>query len=101
MSKYSLAGKFKTKPGKREEMIDILTEAANGMADVKGCHLYIVHKDAKDENAVWVYELWDTKEDHDASLKLPGTPEMIAKAMPLIDGKPEDNELEAVSGKGY
>lgn len=101
MSKYSLCGKFKAHAGKRDELLAILTDAANGMTDVKGCHLYIVHTDAKDENAIWVYELWDTKEDHDASLKLPGTPEMIARAMPLIDGKPEGYQLEAVAGKGY
>lgn len=101
MSKYSFFGKFRTQPGKRDEMLGILSEAASGMANVKGCQIYIVHKDAKDEHTIWVYELWDSKEDHDASLKLPGVPEMIAKAMPLMDGRPEGYELEAVAGKGY
>lgn len=101
MAKYSLCGKFTAQAGKRDELLAILTDAANGMEGVTGCHLYIVHTEATNENAIWVYELWDSKEDHDASLKLPGVPEMIAKAMPLINGKPEGYQLEAVAGLGY
>lgn len=97
---YGLTGKFKTKPGKGSEMVAILLQAAEGVKAAKGCHLYIVCQDAANPDIIWVFETWDSKEDHDNSLKLPGTPEMIAKAMPLIDGKPEGTPLIVAGGLG-
>ena len=49
---------------------------------------------------MFVSEIWDTKEDHDNSLKIEGCMELISKAMPLIDGKPEGTALEVIGGKG-
>ena len=100
MNKYAFFGKMTTKAGKRDELMAILSQAAASMNDVKGCRLYIIHKDSQDENAICVYELWDSKEDHNASLKLTIVQELIGKAMPLLDGMPEGKQFEAVAGKG-
>lgn len=101
MSKYAYTGKITAQRGKRDELLAILVEAAGAMNEVKGCHLYIVHTDNADPDAIRVYELWDSKEDHDASLQNQETRQLIAKAMPLINGRPEGMEWEAVAGKGY
>lgn len=100
MNKYGLIGKFKTQPGKRDEIISILMQAAKLISVAKGCHHYIIYKDSQDENCVCVSEIWDTKDDHDNSLKIEGCLELISKAIPLIDGKPESTALEVVGGKG-
>src|SRR4051812_7525560 len=100
MNTYGFIGTFKVKAGKRDELIAILLQAATNMSNVKGCKLYLVSADTKDENAVVVTELWDSKEDHDNSLKLEGFAELINKAMPLMDGKPEGKVLDVIGGKG-
>jgi quinol monooxygenase YgiN len=40
----------------------------------------------KDENAIWITEVWDSKESHTASLTLPEVKAAIAKARPIIAG---------------
>jgi quinol monooxygenase YgiN len=65
-SLYGLMGKMIAKPGQRDALIAILLEGSGSMP---GCRSYIVAKDTKDENAIWVNEVWDSKESHAASLK--------------------------------
>jgi quinol monooxygenase YgiN len=100
VNKYGSYGKFTSKEGKREELISILLQAAKLVSTAKGCHHYIIYKDTKNEDNVFVSEIWDSKEDHDDSLKIEGCMELISKAMPLINGKPEGNVLEVIGGKG-
>ena len=99
MGKFGLYTKFKTKPGKSEEMISILTEAAKVVAAAKGCVLYIVNKDSLQENAIWVTEIWESQEAHRDSLRLEGSKELIARGMNLLDGIPEQIRLEVIGGK--
>ncbi|WP_207512418.1 putative quinol monooxygenase [Longitalea luteola] len=63
--------------------------------------MYAIGKDPKDGNAVYVTEIWDSKEDHDNSLKLEAVRALIMKAMPIIDGPPQKGqELEILGGAG-
>ena len=101
MNKYGLYTKFKTQKGTRDEFVAILLQASKLVSTAKGCNHYIIYKDAKDEDTVVVGEIWDTKEDHDNSLKIEGCMDLISKAMPLIDGKPSGQVLEAIGGKGF
>jgi quinol monooxygenase YgiN len=68
-------------PGKRAEMIAILKESA---ADMQGCLSYIVAKDAANENAIWVTEVWDSMASHDASLSLPAVKRAIPRAKVIV-----------------
>jgi quinol monooxygenase YgiN len=99
MTKYGLQGKLMAMQGQGEELAEILSQASKLMAKAKGCHLYIVSKDLANEDHIWITEVWDSKEDHDSSLQLPGVGELISKAIPMLDGKPEKGiELEVISG---
>jgi quinol monooxygenase YgiN len=100
MIDYGLIGKLSTEPHDREALVSILTEGVELMKAAPGCHIYIVNKDANDEGAVWVIELWESKEAHDQSLTLPGVQELIARAMPLLKGLPEGITVIPVGGKG-
>ena len=94
---YGLIGKMLTVEGKRDEVLDILLKATGRMP---GCHSYIVAKDITDANAIWITEVWDTKESHDASLSLPAVKEAIGKARPLIAGFGESFTTNPVGGVG-
>jgi len=101
MQKYLLHGKLTAKTGYRDQLASYLLEAAQLVSVVKGCRLYVIGKDESDINAVYVTEIWDSKEDHDNSLKLESTRELITKAMQILDGQPtKGQELEVIGGTG-
>jgi quinol monooxygenase YgiN len=98
---YLLHGKLNAKAGHAEDLANILLEASTLVSTAKGCKIYVVAKDAADLNAVYVTEIWDSKEDHDNSLNVEGVRELISKAMPIFDGKPtRGQELEILGGAG-
>ncbi len=101
MTKYGLHGKLKATQGNGKQLADILLRASEVVATAQGCHLYIIGQDKAEPDAVWVTEVWDSKEDHDQSLSLLGVRELIGQAMPLLDGMPEKGqELEILGGAG-
>lgn len=100
MRKYGLTGTLRARKGKGKELAEILLQSAGNMNGVKGCETYIISIDPSDPDAVCVFEVWDSKEDHDNSLALTFVREAISKAMPLLDGKPEGRTLEVLGGLG-
>jgi quinol monooxygenase YgiN len=80
---YGMIGKMKAQPGKRAELIAILGEGTGAMP---GCLAYLIAEDAKDSDAIWITEIWDTKASHGASLALPQVQAAIARGRPLIAG---------------
>ncbi len=78
---YGLIVKMTVVEGMREQMITILQESAAHMA---GCFHYVVAKDATDPNILWVTEVWDSRESHDASLSLPSVKNVIPRAKTLV-----------------
>lgn len=65
-----------------------------------GCLSYIVAKDVKDENALWITEVWDSKASHDASLSLPEVKQAIAEGRSMIAGFGERFETIPAGGLG-
>ena len=96
---FGLHGKFDAHPGKRQELVDILLEAAKLMEAAEGCELYAVSTSA-DEDAVYITEIWRSEADHAASLGIAGVSELIKRARPLIAGVSESKRLAVHGGKG-
>ncbi|HUP24856.1 MAG TPA: antibiotic biosynthesis monooxygenase family protein, partial [Thermoanaerobaculia bacterium] len=71
-----------------------------GVSGMPGCLSYVVAKDTTDEDALWITEVWDTKESHAASLSLPSVRDAIAKGRPLIAGFGEGVVTVPVGGHG-
>jgi quinol monooxygenase YgiN len=78
---YGLISRIKASAGKREELALILFESTTALP---GCLSYVVAKDSKDPDALWVTEVWESQTDHQASLTLPGVREAISKGRPFI-----------------
>jgi quinol monooxygenase YgiN len=98
---YLLHGKLTAKAGHRDELANILSQASKLVAGVKGCKVYVIGKDENEQDSVYITEIWDSKEDHDNSLKIESVRELIVKAMPVIEGKPQKGqELEIIGGTG-
>ncbi len=95
---YGLIAKLTAVPNKREELIKIPEE---GTKNMPGCRSYILAKDAADENVVWVTEIWDRAESHDASLSLATVKDSVARAKPLIAGFEKVAVTNPVGGVGF
>jgi quinol monooxygenase YgiN len=79
---FMLHGRLGAKHGKRDDLLAIMSEAAERMP---GCRLYVVAVDDSDPEGVWATEIWESEEAHDASLQLDHVKERISRAMPLVD----------------
>ena len=97
--RYGYIGSMKTKPGRREEVVAILLSGAEGLRRA-GCDLYAVGVSDSDEVTIWVSEVWQSKEQHDASLRLPEARAAIEKAMPMLTGEFTSQELTVIGGLG-
>ncbi|MFD1103453.1 putative quinol monooxygenase [Sphingobium olei] len=93
--RYGLIGQMLAAPGKRDDLVAILTAATGAMP---GCLSYVVALDTSNPDAIWITEVWDSKDSHAASLKLPAVRAAIAKARPIIAGFPHSFETRPVAG---
>ena len=94
---YGLIGKMKVVPGQRDALIEILLE---GAGEMPGCLSYIVAQDPTDDDAIWITEVWQSKDDHQNSLSLPVVQRAISRGRPLIAGFGERFETRPIGGHG-
>ena len=94
---YGLIGKMKVVAGQRDKLISILIEGVSGMP---GCLSYIVAQDPTDTDAIWITEVWDSQQSHQASLSLPSVQQAITLGKPLITGFGERFETTPIGGQG-
>ena len=93
---YGLIGKMTAVSGQRDALASMLLDGTQSMP---GCLSYVIATDRADADALWITEVWDNAESHQASLALPAVQATIAKARPLIAGF--SNRVETVPIGGY
>ena len=94
---YGLIGRMLAAPGKREDLLAIMLE---GNAAMPGCISYVIARDPKSDDGIWITEVWNNKDSHGASLHLPHVQATIAKARPIIAGFEQYCETEPLGGIG-
>jgi quinol monooxygenase YgiN len=97
---YAMTGKLIVQPGRRNEVVQILNHAAGLVGELPECHMYLVSEDLSNETHVWVFEVWDSRQSHDASLNIEHVRALIAQAKPLLAAAPSGAELQVVGGHG-
>jgi quinol monooxygenase YgiN/quercetin dioxygenase-like cupin family protein len=96
--------KFTARPGRADEVAQLLLAAAESLRETAGCELYVINRSASEPDAVWVTEQWLSQEALDGSLEQLETDEgkaRIAEVMALLAGPPELTEVEPLGGVGY
>lgn len=96
---YGYMGSMKARPGHRDDVVAILLSGVDGLRAAE-CSCYVVSVCDTDEDTIWVFEIWQTKGHHDASLQRPEVQEAIGKAMPMLTGEFTSQELDVVGGLG-
>lgn len=94
---YGLISKLIATPGQRPALAGVLL---GGTASMPGCLAYVVANDTTDPDALWVTEVWASREDHAASLRLPEVSAAVAAGRPFIAGFGERFETEPLGGVG-
>ena len=94
---YGLIGKMTAVAGQRDALAAILLD---GTSSMPGCLSYVVATDPADADALWITEVWDSPESHQASLALPSVKAAIAKGRPLIAGFGNRVETAPLGGHG-
>lgn len=95
--KYGLIGKMIAAPGQRDALIGLLMAGAGAMP---GCLSYVIATDPAHPDAIWITEVWVSKQHHADSLKLPAVQAAISQARPIIAGFGERFETTPVGGVG-
>ena len=94
---YGLIGQMIAQPGQRAALVAILGESTGAMP---GNIAYLIGEDAANPDAIWIVELWDSKEAHAASLALPAVQDAIERGRPLIAGFGTRAEFKPVAKTG-
>jgi quinol monooxygenase YgiN len=100
MSKIGVVAKIPCRPGKRADASAALAELVDATHAEDGTSLYILHEDNKDENVLWMYELYDDQASFDAHMGSEAFQAMFAKLGGLVSDRAEMNILTPLSGKG-
>lgn len=76
---YGLIVRLTAAAGRRADLIRLMR--GEDSASVPGCLSFIVAEDATDEEVLWITEVWESQEHHEASLKRP----LVQGALTSID----------------
>ena len=94
---FGLISRITAQAGKRDELAALL---APGQGSLPGCLSYIVARDPKNADALYVTEAWESREAHRASLSQPTVIAAIERGRPLIEKFETIAETEPVGGVG-
>jgi quinol monooxygenase YgiN len=94
---YGLITKLTTVPRRRESVIDVL---ARRRSPPEGCLSYVVARDPKDADTLWVTEVWTDPEAHQASLRRPDIKAAFASVLPWIATMHDSILTEPAGGIG-
>ena len=101
MTRFGLIAKIKANPGQGDALAEVLLDAASQMeGSVPGCESYVIARDSGDPDAIWVTEVWESREAHAASLELESVKAAISRGRPLIAGFSDRVETTPVGGLG-
>jgi quinol monooxygenase YgiN len=101
MTRFGLIGKITAHPGQGDALAEVLLDAAREIqGSVPGCESYVIARDPDDPDAIWVTEVWESREAHAGSLTYDSVKAVIERGRPLIAGFSDRVETIPVGGLG-
>jgi quinol monooxygenase YgiN len=97
---YVLLNKLTAKPGKRDQVVQNLLESGKLFDGNAACVMYLVAESSDSPTDIWVFDLWTSEEAHSQALQAPELQPFVAETVPLLEGMPEQIEVQARGGKG-
>ncbi|MBO9574929.1 MAG: antibiotic biosynthesis monooxygenase [Sphingobium sp.] len=81
-SDYGLVIQYKAKPGKRDELMQVMREGGPAM---EGSTAWLIAADKADPDGIWVTEYWIDEAAHDRALASPRGKAEVARGQALVD----------------
>ncbi len=97
---YGMMGKLKAHAGQRDALVQHLMDGVKILRSLDGCYLYVISAATDDPDTVWINEVWENSEAHQASLNNENIRAIITAARPLIAAPPEGFEIMPLGGIG-
>lgn len=94
---FGLVVRFVAKEGHRDDFIRVI--AAN-FRNMPGCRSYTLAKDTTDDTSVWVWEVWKSKELHDAAVNSPRIKAATVEAKQFLDRRASRVVVVPVESQG-
>ena len=93
---YGLATFVQAHAGRREALVDVLTDISRLVHQSAGCLDYTISRVPENDDAVFITEYWSGRNEHRAMLELPGMFELLDRCAELIE-RFEQTTLEPVT----
>ncbi|HVN51169.1 MAG TPA: putative quinol monooxygenase [Acidimicrobiales bacterium] len=100
MAKPSMFVKLSTQPGKRAELLAALDTMLEAVAAEPGTQVYSIHTDDTDENAVWIFEMYESAEAMAAHSTSDAMKALMGALGPLLGDAPILAATTPYGGKG-
>jgi quinol monooxygenase YgiN len=100
MPKPSMFVKLSTQPGKRAELLAALDQMLEVVEGESGTQVYSVHTDNGDENAVWIFEVYENDEALATHSTSAAMQTLMGALGPLIGDAPILAATTGHAGKG-
>jgi quinol monooxygenase YgiN len=100
MAKVAEIAKITAQPGKRKELVEVLSKMVAQANSEAGTEIYIFHEAADDDVTVWTYELYADQAARDAHGASEAMQAIGPAVGPLLGGAPELIRLVPAVGKG-
>jgi quinol monooxygenase YgiN len=93
---FSVYGRMTALPGRRDELIALLREGFRAGGDDGGLLTYSINTVPEDPDTIWLTQLWNDKEAHDATNRSEAVATVTQRLPPLLAKRPEGSYGHAV-----
>jgi quinol monooxygenase YgiN len=100
MGKIVVLAKLKATPGKRDDLVAVLSAQVGLVTDETGTEIYALHTSMDDDVTVWFYERYVDEEAFVFHGKTEAMKALGPKLAGLVDGRPEILKLAPIVAKG-
>lgn len=100
MARIAVWAKIPAAPGKRDDLAKALETALETAKGESGTVYYILHADATDENALFMYEMYEDQSALDLHMGSEAFKALGPAIRPFLGGAPELSFLSPLGGKG-
>lgn len=100
MSLFAQTTKLSATAGNVDVLLAKFEDAAEIQKDNAACEVMIAGKSSIESEAVYVFEVWSSKEEWEAARSSPAIARWARDMPPLVSAAPESIRLDSATGKG-
>ena len=100
MAKVAVWAKIPAAPGKRDDLARALETGLTTAKGESGTIYYILHTDAADPDALYMYEMYENQDALNAHMGSEAFKTLGPTLAPFLGGRPELTFLGPIGGKG-